>query len=178
MSTPTNKVRTGIPGFDSIVSGGLREGRAVVLTGPPGSGKTTFGIQFLHSGAKDFDEPGVYVTLSQNKQQIIDDFKSYGMDIQKLLTDGKLIIIDARPFKTEEGFITLDESLYRGESTPFEHLTQLILSSIQRINAKRLVIDSLTLLGMQYSNSFLCKTGVTRYDSSIRSIKLYFGFNL
>ena len=59
------KVRTGIPGFDTIISGGLREGRPIVVCGPPGSGKTTFGLQYLYSGAKDFDEPGVFVTLSQ-----------------------------------------------------------------------------------------------------------------
>lgn len=42
------KVRTGIPGFDSIISGGFKEGRSIILSGPPGGGKTTFGMQFLH----------------------------------------------------------------------------------------------------------------------------------
>jgi circadian clock protein KaiC len=41
------KIRTGIPGFDSIISGGFREGKTIVLSGPPGSGKTTFGMQFI-----------------------------------------------------------------------------------------------------------------------------------
>ncbi|MGH9998685.1 MAG: RAD55 family ATPase, partial [Nitrosopumilaceae archaeon] len=41
------KVRTGIPGLDSILSGGFREGKTIVLSGPPGSGKTTFGMQYL-----------------------------------------------------------------------------------------------------------------------------------
>jgi circadian clock protein KaiC len=60
----------------------------------------------------------------------------------------------------EEGFIALDESLYRGETLPFMHLTQLILSSIKRINATRLVIDSLTVLGMQYTNNFYIRQGL------------------
>jgi len=154
------KVRTGIPGFDSIISGGFRQGKTIVLSGPPGSGKTTFGLQFLYTGAKDFDEPGVFVTLSQSPEEIKNDFKSFGWDIQKLMGDGKMIIIDARPFKMEEGFIALDESLYRGESLPFMHLTQLILSSIKRIDARRLVIDSLTVLGMQYTNSFYIRQGL------------------
>ena len=58
MSTTYTKVKTGISGLDSIMSGGLKQGRSVVVSGPPGSGKTTFGLQFLHGGAKDFDEPG------------------------------------------------------------------------------------------------------------------------
>ena len=160
MELTYTKVRTGIPGFDTIISGGLREGRPIVVCGPPGSGKTTFGLQYLYSGAKDFDEPGVFVTLSQSAEEISKDCKQFGWDIQDLMVQGKLLIIDARPFKIQEGFIALDESLYRGESVPFEHLTQLILSGIKRIDAKRLVVDSLTVLSMQYSNNFYMRQGM------------------
>ena len=84
------KVRTGIPGFDSIISGGFKEGRTVILSGPPGGGKTTFGMQFIHAGAKDFDEPGIFVTLSESPDEIKNDFKTYGWDVQKLIEEGKL----------------------------------------------------------------------------------------
>ncbi len=154
------KVRTGIPGFDSIISGGFKEGRTLVLSGSPGSGKTTFGMQFLYSGTNDFDEPGVFVTLSESPTEIKNDFKAYGWDIEKLVDEGKMLLIDARPFKMEEGFIALDESLYRGETVPYMHLTQLILSSIKRIQAKRIVIDSLTVLSMQYTNMFYARQGL------------------
>lgn len=160
MESSQIKVRTGIPGLDSIISGGFREGRTIVLSGPPGGGKTTFGMQFLHAGAKDFDEPGVFVSLAESPREIKNDFRMYGWDIQKLIDEGKLLIIDARPFKMEEGFVALDESLYRGETVPFMHLTQLILSSIKRIGAKRLVVDSLTVLGMQYTNKFYARQGL------------------
>ncbi len=50
--------------------------------------------------------------------------------------------VDARPFKIQDKLIGKDESLYRGEQLPFEHLTKLLLSSIKRIEAKRVVIDS------------------------------------
>ncbi len=156
----SEKVRTGIPGLDSILSGGLREGMNVVLSGQPGSGKTTLGMQFLYYGAKDFDESGIFVTLSESPNSVKNNFMSYGWDIQNLIEQGKIIIIDARPFKMEEGFVALDESLYRGESLPFMHLTQLILSSIKRIGAKRLVIDSLSVLAMQYTNEFYVRQGL------------------
>ena len=154
------KVRTGIPGFDSIISGGFKEGRSIILSGPPGSGKTTFGMQFLHAGANDFDEPGIFVTLSESPNEIKNDCKIYGWDIQKLIDEGKLLIIDARPFKMEDGFVALDESLYRGETLPFMHLTQLILSTVKRIGAKRIVIDSITVLAMQYTNKFYIRQGL------------------
>jgi len=154
------KVRTGVPGLDSILSGGFREGKTIVLSGPPGSGKTTFGMQYLYVGANDFDEPVVFVTLAESPREIKNDFKMYGWDIQKLIDGGKMLIIDARPFKMEEGFVELDEALYRGETLPFMHLTQLIISSIKRIGAKRLVVDSLTVLAMQYANKFYVRQGL------------------
>lgn len=154
------KVKTGIPGLDSIISGGFKIGRTVTLSGPPGSGKTTFGLQYLHSGAKDFDESGVYVTMTQNIDDIKNDCKSYGWDFDDLISKEKILMVDARPFRLKDELIGKDDSLYRGEQLPFEHLTRLLLSSIRRIDAKRIVIDSLTILAMQYNDQFYMQQGM------------------
>jgi len=160
MDSTYSKVKTGIPGLDSIISGGMKMGRAVTVSGPPGSGKTTFGLQYLYSGAKDFDESGVYLTMSQNIDDIKNDCKSFGWDFDDLITKEKILMVDARPFKIQDELIGKDESLYRGEQLPFEHLTKLILSSIKRIDAKRVVIDSLTILAMQYNDQFYMRQGL------------------
>lgn len=160
MDSTYSKVKTGIPGLDSIISGGMKMGRTVTVSGPPGSGKTTFGLQYLFSGAKDFDESGVYLTMSQNIDDIKNDCKSFGWDFDDLITKEKILMVDARPFKIEDELIRKDESLYRGEQLPFEHLTKLILSSIKRINAKRVVIDSFTILAMQYNDQFYMRQGL------------------
>jgi len=160
MDSTYSKVKTGIPGLDSIISGGMKMGRTVTVSGPPGSGKTTFGLQYLYSGAKDFDESGVYLTMSQNIDDIKNDCKSFGWDFDDLITKEKILMVDARPFKIEDELIRKDESLYRGEQLPFEHLTKLILSSIKRINAKRVVIDSFTILAMQYNDQFYMRQGL------------------
>jgi len=160
MDSTYSKVKTGIPGLDSIISGGMKRGRSVTVSGPPGSGKTTFGLQYLHSGAKDFDEPGVYLTMSQNIDDIKNDCKSFGWDFDDLIIKEKILMVDARPFKIQDELIGKDESLYRGEQLPFEHLTKLLLSSIKRIEAKRIVIDSLTILAMQYHDQFYMRQGL------------------
>jgi len=153
-------IKTGIPGFESLISNGLKKNNAILISGPPGSGKTTFGLQFLYSGAKDFDEPGVYITLSQNIEEIKNDCKSFGWDFDDLINKDKILMIDARPFKIQDETIGRDDSLYRGEQIPFAHLTKLLSSSIKRVEAKRVVIDSVTILAMQYSDKFSMRQGL------------------
>jgi len=155
-----NFIKTGIPGFESYLSNGLKKNSSIVISGSPGTGKTTFGLQFLYSGAKDFDEPGVYITMSQNIEDIKNDCKSFGWDFDDLIQKDKILMIDARPFKIHDETIGKDDSLYRGEQLPFEHLTKLLLNSIKRIEAKRVVIDSVTILAMQYPDKFYMRQGL------------------
>ena len=156
------KIRTGIPGFDLIVDGGLKEGKTIVLSGESGSGKSTFGMQFLYNGALDFEEPGVFVTLTQSPQELISDFRGYGWEIEKLIDEEKIMIVDARPFKMNGETFESGDLLYDTEPFPFTHLTQLILQGIKKIHAKRLVVDSLSVLSIQYGNQFNTRQGIQK----------------
>ncbi len=153
-------VKTGIPGFDSALSIGLKKNSSVVISGPPGSGKTTFGLQFIYSGANEFNEPGVYISLAQSIDEIKKDCRSFGWDVDSLIAKEKMLLIDLRPFKIKDKVIGKDDSLYRGKQIPFEHLTKFILNSIKKIKAKRIVIDSISILGMQYSDKFYMRQGL------------------
>jgi len=162
-------VKTGIPGFDSALSIGLKKNSSVVVSGPPGSGKTTFGLQFVYSGANEFNEPGVYISLSQSIDEIKKDCRSFGWDIDSLIAKEKILMIDLRPFKIKDKVIGKDDSLYRGEQIPFEHLTKFILNSIKKIKAKRIVIDSISILGMQYSDKFYMIQGLQGMIQSLEN---------
>ena len=54
-------VKTGIMGLDDLLAGGIPRGNIVLLTGAPGTGKTTFGVEFVYRGARDYGEPGLIV---------------------------------------------------------------------------------------------------------------------
>jgi circadian clock protein KaiC len=162
-------VKTGIPGFDSTLSVGLKKNSSVVVSGPPGSGKTTFGLQFIYSGAKEFDEPGVYISLSQSIDEIKNDCRTFGWDIDDLVAKEKILMIDLRPFKIKDEVIGRDDSLYRGEEIPFKHMTKFILNSIKKIKAKRIVIDSISILGMQYLDKFYMRQGLQGMIQSLEN---------
>ena len=116
------RVKTGVPGFDKIIDGGLPKDNLVVISGDPGSGKTIFSIEFLYKGAKEMDEPGIFVSLEESKEAIIQTAGIFGWDLQALIDKKKLEII------------AID--LY-----DFEQLKNIIGDAITRLKAKRLVID-------------------------------------
>ena len=153
--------RSGITGLDELLDGGLSRGSCVLLHGGPGSGKTTFSIQFLRNGIVEHDEPGVFVTLCENPDEIRKNMLAFGWDLRKLEAQKKLIILDARPVShTEEGYIVPNDNLFKGETVPFSHITRLILRSMKEIGAKRLVVDSITVLTSQYQNVSYIRQGL------------------
>src|SRR5918993_2851156 len=74
---------TGIAGLDHILQGGLPRNRLYLVQGDPGVGKTTLAMQFLLEGAKH-GEIGLYVTLSETKEEIESVAKSHGWDLSTI----------------------------------------------------------------------------------------------
>ena len=123
---------SGVPGLDDIIGGGFLPGRVYLITGPPGSGKTTMGIQFLVEGARS-GEIGVYGSIVEDPRVIRQDMLKYNFGLlgyakSKILTFhdlGKLLL------KTE----------YR---LTWNELFNSILQIISEEGIKRAVIDSFT----------------------------------
>jgi len=154
------QMKTGIAGLDDLIYGGFPQGRCVLVLGGPGSGKTILGLQFMYKGASEFNEPGVYVTLCESPDEIRENALQFGWDLKKLEKEGKLLILDARPVSvTEAGYIVPSRELFQGEKIPFSRLVKLISDKVSKVGAKRLVIDSLNVLNLQYENNFYVRQG-------------------
>src|SRR3954454_1210596 len=87
------KSPSGIRGLDEITGGGLPAGRPTLVCGGPGCGKTLFGIEFLVRGALEQGEPGVLMSFEERAEDLIDNTRALGFDLDDLV-QRKLLAID------------------------------------------------------------------------------------
>src|SRR5690349_17833181 len=83
------KAPTGIQGLDEITYGGLPKGRATLVCGGAGSGKTLLAASFLVNGTLHLNEPGVLMTFEENGEEIASDVASLGFDLPGLVEQGR-----------------------------------------------------------------------------------------
>ena len=89
------KLKSGIYGLNPLLDGGVNENSTTVVIGRSGAGKTTFATQFIRRGLQDGQE-GIFVSLDENKEQIIREAVEMGWsDILDSLDDELLVFIDA-----------------------------------------------------------------------------------
>lgn len=149
------KVKTAIPGLDELIEGGYVENDVVLVTGGPGAGKTTFGIQYLVGGVTLYNEPGVLVMTEESPSRLIRDSWRFGWDIERLISQKKIKVIYADPFKYTK-FVQTSETgnvnIVAGTKTVSD-MFQQIQNDVKEIKAKRLFIDSLTSLKISSEQS-------------------------
>ena len=83
---PVPRCRTGIPGLDDILKGGLISHRLYLIDGDPGAGKTTLALQFLLDGV-NAGEKCLYITLSETKEELAASADSHGWSLDGI--DGR-----------------------------------------------------------------------------------------
>ncbi len=147
---PVDYILTGIPGVDKILADkGIPKGHTILVSGGPGSGKTTFAIQFLYMGATQYDEPGVYVTLDEEPDDIKENMAAYGWDLKKLEDDNKLKFINVSPVRVAPsegtGLIQIGIKEFR-----LIKLLEAIKQGVKEVNAKRIVVDPITMFTLQF----------------------------
>jgi len=86
-------VRTGISGFDVILSDGVPRGNVILVEGAVGTGKTTLGVEFVYRGASEFDEPGLIVLFEVSPEKLVRDAVQFGWDLPALEREGRIKIL-------------------------------------------------------------------------------------
>lgn len=123
-------VKTGIPGVDTILKGGIYPSSTVLISGPPGSGKSIFCMQFIYSGAKDLGEDGLIISAQETGRSLSEYASSLGWSEWDTLVKNHAITLLSNDY-----FMNTDlpESL------------EGIMETIESTNAKRMMIDSINL---------------------------------
>ncbi len=76
--------RTFIEGFDDAIPGGIPEGHVVLLSGPPGTMKSSLAYNILWRGAQEDGAQGLYVTLEQGKPSLEFQMARMGLDPKRV----------------------------------------------------------------------------------------------
>jgi circadian clock protein KaiC len=126
----------GIQELDKMLGGGIREGDSVLVAGSSGTGKSVLATQFIAEGIRQ-GEPGIVAVFEERPQAYAERAASLGLDLETPQQDGKLEILYLRPLD-----LSVDETMHS------------ILDAVQKVGAKRLVIDSLAGFEMALSPGF------------------------
>ncbi len=129
------RTSTGTPGLDEVLDGGFPENSVTLVTGGPGSGKTTFCTQFLYEGLEN-GEKCLYLTTGQSPDEIRRDAKEFEIDFDKYIHE--LTMAHVNPTKEVEGMVA-------------EH--------IKNEEFDRIVLDSLSVFGMYWGD----RDGLRKY---------------
>lgn len=145
-------VKSGIPGLDKVVGGGFLEGSVITVSGPTGSGKSTFGMQFLYNGALKYGETGLFISIEESRQSTLFHMSGYKWDITTL--------------EKEQKFLFLDYPVYEVEQ--FLHQYGAIQEIINTTGVKRVVIDSIMPVALYFKTDEERKNGFLKLVDNIR----------
>ncbi|HZR30672.1 MAG TPA: circadian clock protein KaiC [Terriglobales bacterium] len=147
------KEPTGIAGLDEVLFGGVPKGRNTLVVGGPGAGKTMLGLEFLLHGARDYGEPGVCMSFEEPAEQLIANSTSVGHNLRSLISSRKLLI--------DHVYIERKEIEETGEYD-LEGLFIRLNQAIQRVNAKRVLLDTVEVLFAGLQNTATLRAELRR----------------
>lgn len=146
------RLKSGIPGLDTLVQGGMPSNNTYVIVGGQGTGKTTLGAQFIHNGAVEFNDPGVIIILEEDKQHFYRNMLKFGFDFESLEAEGRVKVIPyirsiiGDIMATLGKNIPLEESEKIREYLTINSLLMEIEHAVESIGAKRVLVDPLSII--------------------------------
>ena len=154
------RVETGIPGLDELMGKGIPRGNSVLLSGCAGAGKTTFGIQFL-LGGNERDEPGVFVGLEEYLSDLKRNMLRFGWDLTSLEEENKLRLMRLEIWRFGSAL---------GGGVDMDLFFNTIRPAVEEINAQRIVIDPISIMGLLYRSDFKFRLDLVGLQHLLRDL--------
>jgi KaiC/GvpD/RAD55 family RecA-like ATPase len=150
MQKSVSRTPSGISGLDEILGGGFPQGRVVLVLGEPGAGKTILCSQFLINGINRYGENGLLVSMEENRTHYDREMNQFGWDFTSAEDQKKFSFVDASPIRAIPGEVKIGKLTIGRQDFSLLSLLELIRNNAKSINAKRIVVDPVSLLIFQY----------------------------
>jgi len=148
------RLETGIKGLDEMLQGGVPKNRHVALYGGPGTGKTSFGFEFLLRGSLK-GEPGLYLTLEESPEDIIENmkaqFSALAESIDKVIQEEVLIV-------------------ERPKDYTLESLAEALENRIVENAVSRAVIDSSTMVRAMFPSEAEYRKSIVEFFNLLKTL--------
>jgi len=146
------RIDLGIDGLDNMILGGVPKRSLISIIGSAGTGKTTFGLQFLNEALSNGNR-GVYVTLEEAADRIYDTADEKGWPFREYADEGRLAVVHLDPVEMANSLASIRNDLPE---------------LIEEFGADRLVLDSVSLLEMMYDRSSDRRSEVYQFSKSLK----------
>jgi KaiC/GvpD/RAD55 family RecA-like ATPase len=145
------RLKTGIPGLDEIIGGGIPNNHLLLVTGTAGAGKTIFCSQYIYQGITKYKDNAIYLSFEEPVDSIKTNLKTFGWDFDKLEKQGTLSFIRYDPYHIEDVFDMLE-------------------STIREIKATRVVVDSISALGLHIRDQGELRSMIFNLSNILRKL--------
>ncbi len=147
------KAPTGIQGLDEITYGGFPRGRPTLICGGAGAGKSLLAMEFIVRGAVEHGEPGVFMAFEETPDELAQNVRSLGFDLDKLIKEKKLVVDFVRIDRNE-----IDET----GDYDLEGLFIRLGTAIDAVGAKRVAMDTIENLFAGLQNQGILRAELRR----------------
>jgi len=154
MSGVIDRCPTGIVGFDKLCDGGFVRNSDNLIVGGPGSGKSTFLLQFLWNGATKFNENGLYCSFEPDIVGIMNDAMAYGWDFSRASEEGKITFMRFSP------------------QTGIDELKKELTKMISKGDVRRICFDPISVLALNLSDQGKIRETIFELSSLMKRLKV------
>jgi len=166
----SDRIKTGVVGLDEKIQGGFIKGSINFVTGKTGTGKTAFCASFLYAGVTT-GEKGLYVTTEEREEDIKNDIKSmFNWDFEQFEKRGLVKFLSIKP-DIPAKMITGEEVSKIVKLYMYELISQ-ILNAVKQFQAKRLVVDSVSLVELFIKDEYLRKIALMQLIDRLKELNI------
>ncbi|MFB6109438.1 MAG: KaiC domain-containing protein [Halodesulfurarchaeum sp.] len=150
--TDIPRIDVGIDGLDAMIQEGVPERSLMAVIGGAGTGKTTFGLQFLQEALAAGDR-AVFITLEESRERILTSASQKGWDFEAAAEAGDLAVLDLDPVDMANSLTSIRSELPR---------------LVGDFGADRLALDSVSLLEMMYDDQATRRTEIYDFANALK----------